>query len=190
MALQDLIKKIIAESEKEAQKIIDAALKSVEDIKAEALVVRKTEEEALEVKAQNAVTAVDAKIMTMARRENKNALQVAKRTILDKSMTQLLAAVSDLSEAENKALFVSLIKRLDLSNLDDAKFEVSAKNESALKDALGKSTAKVVVNEEVTSGFMVHIGSAIIDSTLKNLVFAEYKSELEIYIANQLKLTS
>jgi len=183
MSLQDIIKKILADTAQDLQNI---EAESAEARKA--LEIASSEKEAqdqkdLEARTAAALTSVDEKTASMARRENAKAVQLAKRNLLDKAMAKFLDSLLNADEALYTQICEKLIAALPFAEGD---LTVPAGKEALMKKLAPKFNIKA--DAKLNGGFIATHGVSEIDNTFENLVSSEYKAELEMYLADQLKL--
>ena len=183
MSLQDIIKKILADTQGDLQ-AIDA--QSADKKKAlEALYAEKEgmDKKELEAKAAIALKSVEDKTASMARRENAKAVQLSKRELLDEALEKFLTS---LQEADDK-LYVQVCEKL----IAGLPFKEGTMMVPVSREALTKKMAPefdVKTTNDFKGGFKaIHNGSEI-DNSFESLVRSEYRSDLEMYLADQLKL--
>ena len=184
MSLQDIIKKIQADAQSEVEKIqagLEQQKKTAEGQAAEA------EQESLQVlkeKTNRALKSVDEKTLSMARRENRRLKLATKRRILDGVMQSLLQSLEGADEATYKNLMQALLEKLPFGkgtlHVPEQKVEVM---KGLAKEFL------VQADKDVSSGFILKHQGVEVDNSFENLIFSEYRSELEIYFIDQLKLS-
>ncbi len=183
MSLQDIIKKILADTQGDLQ-AIDAETTE----KKQALDVAYAEKQALDkkelsAKADAALKSVDEKTASMARRENAKALQQAKRDLLDQALVKFLDSLLNADDKLYTEICEKLVKGLP--------FNKGTMTVPKAKEALMKGLAadfEIKTTDDFKGGFVASHEASEIDSSFENLVHSEYRSELEMYLADQLKL--
>lgn len=184
MALQDILSKILEEADKEIAKINQdfEAKKSV--LEKEMATEEKAELSALNEKTKEALNSVEEKTRSMARRENAKSVLISKRDLIKESLEAFLRSL----EAAPDDLYGKIIEKL-FSQLSFEKGElvVPEKREALMKKIMPQGFS-LKTSKEVRGGFIAHGKGATVDNSFKNLVFSEFRNELEIYFANQLKL--
>ncbi len=184
MALQDIIKKIQAESEARIAEIQVQLEKDKVEVSEKAKVSRKEELAALEVKTEAALEAVDTKIDTMARRENRQALLSARRAVLDAAMEKFFEALVIADNETKTTIFKAQITQM---GVEKGSVRAAKADVEVLKPLLGKDF-DVKADNDIKGGFVCVADGMEIDNSFKNLVFSEYKQPLEMYFTDQLKL--
>ena len=183
MSLQDIIKKILADTQGDLQKI-EADLadkkKALDEAYAEYEALDKKE---LEAKAKTALQLVDEKTASMARRENTKAIQQAKRELMDQALEKFLDSLINADEKLYNEICEKLIKALPFSS---GTVTVPKARQAAMKPLL--SGFDIETSQDFAGGFMVAHEGSVIDNSFENLVMSEYRSDLEMYLADQLKL--
>lgn len=183
MSLQDIIKKILADTQGDLQAIeADKAEKKAALDKASAQLEAAAKKD-LEAREEEALKSVDEKTASMARRENTKALQMAKRKLLDRGMEKFLNA---LLEADDK-LYSQVCEKL----IAALPFEKGTLTVPVAKESLMKKIATgfdIKTSTSIKGGFIAASGKSEIDNTFENLVHSEYRSDLEMHLADQLKL--
>ncbi len=183
MSLQDIIQKIAADNEAEIEKIEAKTAEQKKQLDADA---SKSEAEALKAlgaKTEAALQSVDAKTTSMARRENAQGSASVKRKGIDTAMGKLLDSLEKSDDKTYQEIVSSLVKSLPFSK---GTMLVPASRLSLMKDLAGDF--ELESDDKMGGGFIARDGKAEVDNTFKNLVRSVHASELEIFIASQLKL--
>lgn len=183
MALQDILKKIQAEADAQIAEIKQQLEADKKAATKAAEASRKNELKVLSQKTDDALAGVDQKIDTMARRENRQALLSARRSLLDQAMENFYQALVGADDSVKKSIFDSQAKSLNAKGATI----VAANSDKALVEKCF-ADATVTGSDEIKGGFMVQSGGMEIDNTFHNLVFSEYRESLEMYFTDQLKL--
>ncbi len=183
MSLQDIIKKILADTQGDLQ-AIDAESadkkKHLESLYAEK---KEADKKDLELKAAVALKSVETKTASMARRENAKAIQRAKRELLDEALNKFLTA---LQEADDK-LYIQVCEKL----IAALPFKEGIMIVPSSREALTKKlvpTFEVKTTNDFKGGFKAICNGSEIDNSFESLVRSEYRADLEMYLADQLKL--
>jgi vacuolar-type H+-ATPase subunit E/Vma4 len=183
MSLQDIIKKILADTQGDLQAIETEAgdkKQALDKAYAEKQALDKKE---LEVKAATALKSVDDKTASMARRENSKAIQLAKRELLDQALAKFLDSLISADDKAYTEVCEKLVKTLPFTK--GTMMVPKGKETLMQKLAVGfdiKATA------DIKGGFIAASDGSEIDNSFENLVQSEYRSDLEMYFADQLKL--
>ena len=183
MALQDILKKILEASEKEATEI---QVKNEQDKKDLVKKIKASEEASLEglsVKTTEALELIDIKIQSMARRENKKQVLEAKRNLVAKALELLLESL----ESADDVLYGDVLTKLFAGISETSGKIVAPKDRLALTQKLAPKGFEVETGD-LTGGFILKTDQAEIDNTFKVLVYSEFRPELEMYFAENLKL--
>ena len=184
MALQDILKKIIDDAQAEI-KVLEAGFETRKDqLKQEADAKIKGESAELKAKSKDAEAAVMKKVESLASRENKDALLVAKNEIINRVLTEFL---SRLENADDE-LYGKVLDKLflPLKNVTGRVFV--SKKRLAITQKHATKDCTFFEDESVKGGFIFRGVDTEIDNSFQSLVFGEYKSNLTSYIAEQLKL--
>ena len=186
MSLQDILKKIIDDS----QKVIKEIEAEAEVAKKETVARYKKKEEAalvdLDQKTQKAVASVDDKIRLMARRESAKLQLEAKQEVIQKALEGLLEKLENADEALYKKVLAQLFAKIAEK---EGQVLTSPKRVDVTKSCLpGGLQIEVVGDDSIKGGFVFRGKQSEIDNTFRELVFSEFRSELTTYFAEQLRL--
>ena len=183
MSLQDIIKKILADTQDELQAIERETAEKRAALEAASAEIEAADTKALEARTEAALKSVDEKTASMARRENAKAVAAAKRQLLDQAMEKFLSALLAVDDKAYSEIVEKLLKALP--------FEKGTLLVPTEREALTKKLATgfdIKTTKQFKGGFVAQQGAAEIDNSFENLVQSEYKAELEMYLADQLKL--
>lgn len=183
MSLQDIIKKILADTQVDLQEIeagIATQKAALEKASAE---IEAADKKDLEARTETALKSVDDKTASMARRENSKTVQMAKRNLLDQAMQKFLDSLLNADEKLYTEICEKLVAALPFT---EGTLSVPSAREAIMKKIAPGFTLKTEAN--INGGFVAVHGKSEIDNTFENLVLSEYKSDLEMYLADQLKL--
>lgn len=183
MSLQDIIKKILADNQAALQQIEADLAEKRTALEAESAKLEAQEAQDLETRTDSALKSVDAKTASMARRENAKAVMAAKRTLLDQAMDKFLESLLAADDKLYTEINEKLVKALPFNK---GTLEVPAGREALMKKLA--SGFDVKASNHLKGGFIAQHGASEIDNSFENLVHSEYKAELEMYLADQLKL--
>ena len=186
MSLQDILKKIIDDSQMVIEQIEAETESSKKEVRSR---YEKQKERALvelAEKTDKAVNSVDDKIRLMARRENAKLLSEAKQEVIKKALKMLLERL----ETADEALYKKILKQLFVKITEKegsvlTAFDRVEVTKSCLPDGL---KAEVVGDNNIRGGFVFKGKQSEIDNTFHELVFSEFHSELTTYFAEQLRL--
>jgi vacuolar-type H+-ATPase subunit E/Vma4 len=185
MALQDILNKIL---ETAAQEVRDINLSLETEQKKLSEKIKKLEMAEFadfNLKSKEVLALVSIKTDSMARRENKRRLLEAKRRLIEKSLNVFLRSLEKADDELYAKILDKLFEKVDVKNgtifVPENRVDITTKKVS--KNFIVKSDASIL------GGFIIKNKQVTIDNTFKNLVKSEFKNELEIYFANQLKLS-
>ncbi len=186
MSLQDILKKIFDESQKQVA-LIEAETQKKKEALVEEYEKKASEELAvLDVKAEKAQSDVEAKVAMMARRENARALLASKQKVIDEGLEMLVTHL----EGVKDEVYVQLLKKLFASlGTSEGTVFVPAKRLGVSKETAPKGM-EVEAKDGIEGGFVFLSADKKeeVDSTFRNLVLSEYRSLFTTYLAEQLKL--
>lgn len=186
MALKDLIQKIKAEAEKEADLILSQAEPEIEQVQNSGAAEKASALAQVESNAKSALGAAESKMQAMARRESQQAGQYARREVLDKALASFLKSLDAADAARKTPIFKKLLERCGAGS--SAIYRVNAADKKVLEPLV--KSGEIREDQGITSGFVIEENGALIDCTFESLVMSECRPDLEIYFAERLKLTS
>ena len=183
MALQDILKKIL----QEADVSIESLQAELQNQKAEldkASTAQEAQEAAdLKDKTEKALASIETKTTSMARRENNQRLLTVKRDLIARCLEAFLASLEEADDATYQSVLKALFAKVNATG-------TALVPESRLKasEAVAPKGVTVKADKDIKGGFILKTDHSEINNTFHELVYAEYRSELEMYFANQLKL--
>lgn len=183
MALQDIVKKIIDSAQDEVHQIEASYQDQLQQMKSAAA---ENEKAALGEVVDNQKTAEEdlvRKSESLVRREQQKRLASVKRELVEKGVGALVCSLQALKGAELRAFYQVLIDRLG----GVTGKVVLAQVHEEVKDLFDGFEA-VEMSDALGGGFCVSTSDQEIDLTFDSLVRSEFRSELEMYFADQLKL--
>lgn len=184
MALQDILKKILAKADDEVQEINADFEAKKQVLEAESAKTEAQDLEALNKKTEEALSVVDDKITSMARRENSKVLLSAKQKLIKSSLEKFQAS---LENADDKS-YGEVLEKL-FASISDAEGKVlTPKNRLDITKKVSPKHFDVVADDSIKGGFILKCDNGEIDNSFQNLVQSEYRSELEMYFVDYLKL--
>ena len=184
MSLQDLLKKIITDSEEKVGEIKSRLEQQKKDMAEE---FAKKEKQALlgiDEKTTKALASVDEKIHLMARRTNAKSMLKAKQTVIKSALEHFLRHL----EQSESTLYGKILEKL-FARIHAKSGKVFAPNSRLeITKKYANPEFEVIPSESIKAGFIFHSGISEIDNTFENLVLSEFREEFTAYFAQQLKL--
>jgi len=183
MSLQDIIKKILADTQGDLQVIESEAAEKKQALDRKYADLESADKKELDAKADIALKSVDDKTASMARRENSKAIQIAKRELLDQALDKFLESLLKADDKLYTEICEKLVKALPF---DKGTLLVPAERETITKKFAPGFEVKIT--KAFKGGFVATQASSEIDNSFESLVKSEYRSDLEMYLTDQLKL--
>ncbi|MCF7906083.1 V-type ATP synthase subunit E [Candidatus Gracilibacteria bacterium] len=184
MALQDILKRILDQAQKEVERIQEQAEAEKKERALQSKAREQEELEKLHEKTEKITASIEQKMCSMARREN---AQVLLRTKQDLIRTALERFLGMLEDADDKLYGQVLAKLFEVVSATSGKVLAPPKRiEITTKHA--PPGFDVVAHKDIEGGFVLKVGNAEIDNSFRSLIFSEYKDQLTSYFAEQLKL--
>ncbi len=184
MALQDILKKILADADTEIENLQKQAEKAKRGLDEVAEKKEKKELTVLEKHTEEALASIETKIKSMGRREKAKIVLQKKREIVEGLLCKLQKHLESLEDAAYakviKALFAEIPDKEGVLLVPKNRVSVTQKN-------IGESVT-VKPKEDITGGFIFKSKKGgVIDNSFQNLIHGEFRSQLEIYFTEQLK---
>jgi vacuolar-type H+-ATPase subunit E/Vma4 len=183
MSLQDIIKKILADTQGDLQAIQAESAGKKKELEALYATKEAADKKELDAKAAVALKSVEDKTASMARRENSKAIQLSKRELLDEALEKFLVS---LQEADDKLYTQVCEKLISALPFKEGTLLVPTKREALTKKMAPDFDVKTT--NDFKGGFKATLNGSEIDNSFESLVRSEYRSDLEMYLADQLKL--
>lgn len=184
MALQDILKKILAKSDQEVE-VIKADFEAKKQVlETDSKEIELQELANLNRKTATALEAVEAKIESMARRENSKVLLEAKQKLIKLALQKFQ---NSLEKAEDD-VYGKVIEKLFNSILDTKGTVLVPKNRLTISQKVTPKHFDVEADDSIKGGFVLKCKNGEVDNSFENLVQSEYKSALEMYFVESLKL--
>jgi vacuolar-type H+-ATPase subunit E/Vma4 len=189
MALQEILKKILADAQKEVEKINQTAEAPIAALQKESEAKLQEAQAHLEKKTEEKEKNMEQRLFSMARRENAKRQLAAKQKVI----AQVLEKFHDHLIKGEDSLYTEVVSPL-LEKVF-AEFEgreitlFVPQNRKALTEKLSDGK-KVSVQEsgEVAGGFIAEIDHRIIvDYSFHNLIYSEYNQALTDFLIKQFK---
>lgn len=183
MALQDILKKILSEADGEIEQIVAASKKEETVLEKDSAEVEEAELKALDINTESALESIEKKTRSMARREKSKIVSKAKQAIIESLLDKLQSKLEATDDVTYEKILVKLFEKISDT---EGTVKVCKKRMDTTKKVAPKSV-KIEVDESVAGGFVFQSATGIIDNSFKSLIHSEFRSELEIYFADQLK---
>lgn len=184
MALQDILQKILQEAKKQVSEIEKDFQSVAEKLKEESKEMEASAIADLNDRKSKTLEKLTLETETMANREKKKILLGAKNELIEKSLQALLNHLTSLSDKDYTTVLSKMIEGIDLSE-----GELRAPSAKAgLLESVAPSGFSVKKDDTVSSGFVFVSKGVEIDNTFENLVFSEFRSDLESFFAQKLAL--
>ena len=183
MALQDILKKVLADAAKKVSLIELEEKAEIADIQKQ---IKTSESEALaDLGNQHAETMslIEAEAISSARREQKKFQLSAKCSILESSLDAFYNHLLEVSDADYEKIITALFAKISESGtvlVPKKRLEITKK--AAPKNMVVEST------DEIAGGFILKTDAMSIDNSFKNVVYSEFKTEIEGFFARKLEL--
>lgn len=181
MSLQDILKKILDQAAVEIKAIEKETAEKKKELEAQSSEIEATEMAQLEERTAEALESVTTKAESMARREKAKKISHVKKDLVHEAMEKFVEHLNKLDDKTYEGILAALVDQID-------------EKSGTLEVPKGKSglvqSSKFQVSEaaDVSGGFRFKNDRVVIDNTFESLVFSQFRSELEIYFAEQLKL--
>lgn len=183
MALQDILKKILLDADSEIETILAAAKKEEAVLDKASKKIEASELEALNNNTKSALDSIEKKTLSMARREKSKVVSNAKQLVI----SSLLDKFQEKLENADDSVYEKIITKLFAKITDSEGTVTVCKKRMAVTEKVAPKSVKIEVDEYVAGGFIFQSATGKIDNSFKSLVRSEFRSQLEIYFADQLK---
>ena len=184
MSLQDILQKILDEAKLESDRIKSEFEKEKAVLLEESKNIQKEAEKGLSLKKKDAIEKVKTKIDSMARREVKQKMLVARHDVATKAMNSFAEYLEKLSDDK----YGEILKKL-FSNISEKEGLILAPSAKlAITKKIAPAGFTVEADDSIKSGFVAKLGKAEIDNTFHNLVFSEFHNEVRSFFAEKLSL--
>lgn len=184
MSLQDILKKILDDTQGEVKALEKEYAQKQEAIKTKSDEMLAEELSTLKEKSQKANQSVLVKIESMARRENNNHLLATKNKLIEQALTKFLHHL----ENANDELYGKILKQLFAPLEGNSGRIFVSKKRLAITKKHAPADCTFFEDDSIKGGFLFRGVDKEIDNTFSNLIFAEFSQELSSYLAEQLKL--
>jgi len=184
MALQDILKRILDQAQSTARTMQEETDARRKQMARESEFLEKEELAKLKGKAEKVTATIEQKMCSMAKRENAKNILRAKQNVIQTALTQFL----DMLEKADDKTYGQILTRLFESLPVSSGRVYAPPKRLEITTHFAPPGFDVVAHKDITGGFIVRDGDAEIDASLRNLVFSEYKDQLTLYFAEQLRL--
>ncbi len=180
MSLQDILKKILDQAQAQVKEIEKETAEKKASLVAASSDIESKDLSDLEARTKGAFGSVDTKAQSMARRDTAKMLGGVKKDLVEKSLAALIVHLNGLGDEAYKKFISALLSQVDEK---DGVLEIP-KGKKSLYD----TSIELKEVDSVSGGFIFRNKTVTIDNTFESLVYSQFRSQLEIYFAEQLKL--
>lgn len=184
MALQDIFQTVLHQARQTAESVQKDAEKEKEVLNEESAAAAKEGSKLLDERKEQALERLNLETNAMASRKVKIAHLNAKNAVIKVAMDKFYDHLVNLPEAEYKKVLTTVVGSLSLSGKGKA---IAPKNRTTVTATVLPSGYEVVAGD-VAGGLLIEDDGAVIDSSFKNLIFSEFKADLESFFAGELDL--
>jgi vacuolar-type H+-ATPase subunit E/Vma4 len=184
MALKDILQKILDEASVEVSRIEDELKDEKKKLDAESKELEVQEMKLVDEKKSSALESLDRKTAAMARRETKKLLLSAKHTVMTAALEKFHEHLCELDDGAYGKILEKLFAKV--SDVDGK--ILAPKNRVDITKKFAPSGADVVADDSVVGGFVMQSATAEVDNSFQNLVYSEFRNEVEIFFAQKLGL--
>jgi len=135
-------------------------------------------------KKNSARKTLDQKTAAMARRETKKQLLEAKHVVITTALKKLYEHLCKLDDAEYGKILEKLFAKI--SNTE-GKLLVP-KNRATITSKFAPKNLEIVEDSSISGGFVLQSKTTEVDNSFQNLVYSEFRNEVEISFAQKLGL--
>ncbi len=184
MSLQNILQKIIEESQKQIA-IIEKETQKKEQILIEESKKEETNDlQKIANRLNEEKEKLIVKMQATVRRTNRRNLLLTKTTLLEKTLNNFLHSL----EKTNDDMYFKIIQKLlDQLPFSSGKLLVPLSKESVFKKIVTNDFS-IQTDSRIVGGFVFQGDGVEIDNSFRNLVLFEYKDVLEMKISQELKL--
>lgn len=184
MALQDILQKILDEAAEEVKRIEQETKDEQKKLEQESKKKEVAEKKNVEARKAFAIESLERKTEAMARREAKKQLLGAKHRIVIAAMNKFHDHLCGLKDEAYGAIFKQLF-----SKVENKKGTVLvSKDRAELIKKHVPSSLEVKADDSVKGGFVVHYCTSEVDNSFYNLVYSEFRNDVETFFAQKLGL--
>ncbi len=183
MALQDILQKILDEAAVEVKNINTALEDEKKQLKLEIDKQTALQQEDLEKKKNEALTAIETKTNAMARRDVKSLQQEARRKVITTAMEKFLTHLIELPAAE----YQLILEKLMIPLSGEGVLLVPSSRVEITKKVAPKGFT-VEASQDISGGFLAKLPTAEVDCSFRGIVFSEFRNEVESFFAQKLNL--
>ncbi|MBT3348887.1 hypothetical protein HN954_02890 [bacterium] len=184
MALKDILQKILDEASVEVSRIEDELTAEKRKLETESKTLEQQEIQKTDERKVSARESLDQKTAAMARRETKKLVLGAKHVVMTTALDKFhehLCALDD--ETYGKILEKLFVKVSDT----DGKILVPKKRLEITKK-FAPTGFEILSDDVIAGGFIVQTSKSEVDNSFQNLVFSEFRNDVEIFFAQKLGL--
>ncbi len=185
MALQDILKKILADADTEVAQLKKAAEADYKELEKDAKAQEASALKELESNTEAALNSIEDKTRSIARREKSKTLLQKKQEIVQSLLAGLQKSLEALPDEKYAKIITPLLAKIpdNEGTILAPKARVSVTEKSCPQEA----SFTVKADDRVVGGFIFSAPSGEVDNSFESLINSEFRSSLEIYFAEQLK---
>ena len=184
MAIDDILQKILAEAAAVVSDIEKETKVKILDLEKESKKLEEEDRENLKQKKAKAIKTLSDKATAIARQNEKKQLLLAKHEIVKQAKENFCEYLCNLPDSKY-SLFIS--KLMKATHIDSGKVFVP-KNRLELSQSIITEKFDIVASEKIKGGFVLRTATAEIDNSFQNLIFSEFRNDLEEFFAKKFKL--
>lgn len=186
MALQDILQKILQQAKTQVSEIEKEYAAESKQLKKEFDTSEKKLAAELEQKKDAALEKLHSETESMAARNNKQALLTAKNAVIADALKHLVDHLSQLSDEDYGSVLKKLASRIDASSGT----VFVPKNRLAISKEVFPKTLTIKEDSALTGGFVFQAEGFEVDNSFSNLIYSEFRAELESFFIQELELLS
>ncbi|MCF7846633.1 MAG: V-type ATP synthase subunit E [Candidatus Gracilibacteria bacterium] len=184
MALQDILHKILDEAAEEVKRIEQETQNEKKTLEQESKAQEVQEKKEVEARKVSAIESLERKTEAMARREAKKQLLGAKHRIITTAMEKFHSHFCGLKEDA----YGEILKQLFAKVENKKGIVLAPKDRVELTKKHAPSALEVRADDAVKGGFVVQYGTSEVDNSFHNLVYSEFRNDVETFFAQKLGL--
>lgn len=185
MALTDIIQTLLEQAQQNAAKITAQIETDKKNIKAQYDADEKTVMAEIDAKKTDGQVRLNRETQALVAKEKRKFALDAKSRIMKKSLELFYESLVNLSDADYKTLLSALIAHMQLRGTGVV---YAPAKRLALTSEVLPSGFQAQASDELTGGIIIEQGKAQIDARFKNLVYSQFKTEIEAFFAQKLNL--
>lgn len=185
MALTDIIQQLLEKAHKDAEEVAAQTKEQKLLIQAQYKVEEQAITTEINEKKQNGLIRLSRESKASTAKEQRKHTLEAKSKVMKKALEMFYNYLIGLPDADYKKIMTALVNNMNLSG--SGIFHAPA-NRLAITSDIAPNGFNVQVSTELKGGAMIEQGKAHIDIRFKNLIQSEFKTEIEAFFAQKLKL--